>query len=209
MCIDLYFRTKNDSLSFGCREPILILPPTETVTVNVELSMAEREFYNSLLQRSQSVFEGFIKSGTASKSWFAIFSLLNRLRQTCDHVALTVKSQLDDDEWNPDVKNAALKEIAASPAKRASTPKKASKDKDALGEEVSLFGSCCIVVSSNGQCRLILTTVHSFSKDFLKSSAPNRTRKTSKRTTRLKSLMLSPRQSRATQRTWKTNAQSV
>ena len=43
-----------------------------------------------VLERSQSVFEGFLKSGTASKSWFAIFSLLQRLRQACDHVSLTV-----------------------------------------------------------------------------------------------------------------------
>jgi SNF2 family DNA or RNA helicase len=111
----------------------------EVLTVNVELSTAEREFYNSLLQKSQSLFEGFIKSGTASKSWFAIFSLLNRLRQTCDHVALTVKSHLDETEWNPDTLEAIdspAKKKAASPlpAKR----KRASKDKDALGEEVSV-----------------------------------------------------------------------
>ena len=46
-----------------------------------------------------SLFEGFIQDGTASKSWLAIFSLLHRLRQTCDHVALTVKAHLDDEEW--------------------------------------------------------------------------------------------------------------
>lgn len=117
----------------------MILPPTEVVTVNVELSAPEREFYNSLLERSQTVFEGFIKSGTASKSWMAIFSLLNRLRQTCDHVALTVKSHLDDNEWNPDTleMSSPRKAKAASPAKR--TPNKASNDKDALGEEVSTY----------------------------------------------------------------------
>lgn len=105
------------------------------MTVNVELSTAEREFYNSLLERSQSVFEGFIKSGTASKSWMAIFSLLNRLRQTCDHVALTVKSHLNDDEWNP----ASLEMSSPSKLKDKSpkrTPKKHSQDKDALGQEV-------------------------------------------------------------------------
>jgi SNF2 family DNA or RNA helicase len=112
-----------------------MLPPTETITVNVEFSTAEREFYNSLLEKSQSVFEGFIKSGTASKSWMAIFSLLNRLRQTCDHVALTVKSHLDDDEWNP----ASLE--MSSPSKSTDkspkrTPKKHSNDKDALGQAV-------------------------------------------------------------------------
>ena len=43
-----------------------------------------------MLERSQSVFDGFVKAGTASKSWLAIFSLLQRLRQSCDHVSLTV-----------------------------------------------------------------------------------------------------------------------
>jgi SNF2 family DNA or RNA helicase len=70
--------------------PILTLPPVDSSIVNVRLSDPEREFYNALLERSQSVFEGFLKAGTASKSWFAIFSLLTRLRQACDHVSLTV-----------------------------------------------------------------------------------------------------------------------
>lgn len=105
----------------------MTLPPLETVTVHVELSTAEREFYNSLMQRSQEVFEGFLKDGTASKSWFQIFALLNRLRQACDHVALTVKSQMEDD-WNP-----VLRKDAASPSTKG---KKAPKDTDAVGEKV-------------------------------------------------------------------------
>jgi hypothetical protein len=51
-----------------------------------------------LLEKSQSIFEGFISAGTASKSWFAIFSLLQRLRQACDHLSLTVKPQIDPNE---------------------------------------------------------------------------------------------------------------
>lgn len=110
-------------------EPILTLPPLETVTVHVELSTAEREFYNSLMQRSQEVFEGFLKDGTARKSWFQIFALLNRLRQACDHVALTVKSQMEDD-WNP-----VLRKDVGSPVTKG---KQAPKDADAVGEKVSL-----------------------------------------------------------------------
>jgi DNA repair protein RAD5 len=105
------------------------------MTVSVELSPAEREFYNSLMQKSQAVFEGFIRDGTASKSWFAIFSLLNRLRQACDHVALTVKSHMEDDDWNPARLHAdADKKKQASPV--ATKAKKASNDKDSLGDEV-------------------------------------------------------------------------
>ena len=51
-----------------------------------------------MLERSQSVFEGFLNNGTAAKSWFAIFSLLQRLRQACDHVSLTVKKTLESGE---------------------------------------------------------------------------------------------------------------
>ncbi len=49
-----------------------------------------------VLERSQSIFEGFIVAGTASKSWFAIFSLLQRLRQACDHVLLIVSKNTSE-----------------------------------------------------------------------------------------------------------------
>ena len=103
-------RTKDTLTEDG--KPILTLPPVDSSVVKVNLSPDEREFYNAcelkwmhtfacvelthiqfitVLERSQSVFDGFVKAGTASKSWFAIFSLLQRLRQSCDHVSLTVK----------------------------------------------------------------------------------------------------------------------
>ena len=89
-------RTKDTLMEDGT--PILTLPPIDFAVVNVALSHPEREFYNALLERSQSVFEGFLKSGTASKSWFAIFSLLTRLRQACDHVSLTVHQSSRESE---------------------------------------------------------------------------------------------------------------
>ena len=82
------------------RKPILILPPIDSKTIMVEFAPAERQFYDALHRKSLNLFEGFIQAGTASKSWLAIFSLLHRLRQMCDHVALTVKAHLDQDEWN-------------------------------------------------------------------------------------------------------------
>jgi len=89
-------RTKQSLDKHG--NPILILPPVENKVITVQFSDAERKFYNALLDRSLTVFEGFIQRGTASKSWLAIFSLLQRLRQACDHVALTVKTSLDESE---------------------------------------------------------------------------------------------------------------
>mmetsp|Transcript_30966 Transcript_30966/g.35596 ORF Transcript_30966/g.35596 Transcript_30966/m.35596 type:complete len:1263 (-) Transcript_30966:110-3898(-) len=78
---------------------ILTLPAIDFKSVAVEFSPEERQFYEALYQKSFDIFKGFIRAGTASSSWLKIFSLLQRLRQTCSHVALTVKSQLDDGEW--------------------------------------------------------------------------------------------------------------
>jgi DNA repair protein RAD5 len=116
------------------------------MTVSVELSPAEREFYNSLMLKSQAVFEGFLKDGTANKSWFAIFSLLNRLRQACDHVALTVKSQMEDDWSLARFHGNADEEMKASPV--GTKAKKASNDKDALGDEVSQISPSTTVAFS-------------------------------------------------------------
>ena len=91
----LILRRTKDTLSED-GTPILNLPPIDHQIVNVSLSPPEREFYNALLERSQTVFEGFIKAGTAS--WFAIFSLLQRLRQACDHVSLTVNKKMETSE---------------------------------------------------------------------------------------------------------------
>lgn len=94
-------RTKDTLMEDGT--PILTLPPIDFSVVKVRLSHPEREFYNALLERSQSVFEGFLKSGTASKSWFAIFSLLTRLRQACDHVSLTVHQSRESEIISSDL----------------------------------------------------------------------------------------------------------
>lgn len=107
----------------------------------VEFSPAEREFYDALHRKSLSLFEGFIKAGTASKSWLAIFSLLHRLRMTCDHVALTVKSHLDEDDWNANITRGDSKDediegtatsVATKPRAAESTP-----NKDAIDHSVS------------------------------------------------------------------------
>lgn len=105
-------RTKDTLTSEGT--PILSLPPIEMKVVSVELTDEERFFYSVLMSKSQSVFEGFIKSGTASKSWFAIFALLQRLRQSCDHLALTVKSRFDQNDMR---QNSIFQSRSQSPAK--------------------------------------------------------------------------------------------
>jgi DNA repair protein RAD5 len=90
------------------------------------------------------LFQGFIQAGTASKSWLAIFSLLHRLRQTCDHVALTVKAHLDDDEWASNIaKSQNDTKPKATPSASSSTNKKGSDaiDKKFLDDLMGKFRS--------------------------------------------------------------------
>ena len=102
----IMLRRTKDSLGKNGK-PILTLPPIETKVVKVEMTDDERDFYNALLDRSHRVFIGFVDRGTVAKAYFQIFSLLQRLRQACDHIALTVNSRMDDDK--DDSKQAGLK----------------------------------------------------------------------------------------------------
>jgi DNA repair protein RAD5 len=121
----LILRRSKDTLNKH-GEPILTLPPMEVKTVEVHLSTPEREFYNALKSKSQSIFEGIVEKGSFSKSYFQIFALLNRLRQTCNHVALTVKSHLDD--WSPT-------EILDSTVAKSPKKKTAAEIRDGLNEQ--------------------------------------------------------------------------
>ncbi|VEU38181.1 unnamed protein product [Pseudo-nitzschia multistriata] len=87
---------------------ILTLPDIDCECVPVQFSPEERQFYEALYRKSFDIFKGFIQAGTASSSWLKIFSLLQRLRQTCSHVALTVKSHLDDEDWTSNITQSSL-----------------------------------------------------------------------------------------------------
>jgi DNA repair protein RAD5 len=122
----LILRRSKDTLD-SKGEPILTLPPIEEKVVDVHLSVPEREFYNALKSKSQSIFEGIVNKGAFTKSYFQIFALLNRLRQCCDHVALTVKSLMDEDDWNST-------EFGPS-AKASLTPSKKNVKEDDFNQE--------------------------------------------------------------------------
>lgn len=126
-------RTKDSVTKDG--KPIITLPPIETKTIKVDFSESEREFYSAVLARSQEVFEGYVESNTASQAYFQIFSLLQRLRQTCDHISLTVKAKLDDDEEVNGSRDGAVDRKATASASTAKAPKQQkSKPSDALGK---------------------------------------------------------------------------
>lgn len=69
-----------------------------------------------VLERSQTIFEGFLNAGTASKSWFAIFSLLQRLRQACDHVSLTVTKSTKSESGDSRVEVDSVCEVSGGDA---------------------------------------------------------------------------------------------
>eukprot|EP00977_Amphora_coffeiformis_P001265 scaffold261_cov170-Amphora_coffeaeformis.AAC.13 len=124
-------RTKDSLTEDG--KPILALPPVESKVVYVELEPTEREFYQAVLAKSLSVFDGFVDSGTAAKSYLQILSMISRLRQCCDHISLTVRSRLDGEcityDGDADV------EIPDTAKGVDSTCDQSSRPTDVLGRE--------------------------------------------------------------------------
>lgn len=129
-------RTKDSVALDG--NPILTLPPKETKTIRLDLTESEREFYQAILARSQDIFEGFIQGGKASTSYMQIFGMLQRLRQVCDHIALTAQTRFRSDEKK-------LKK--ASPDEEIP----ATSDEDALGRDFlkGLLNKFCSKQESN------------------------------------------------------------
>jgi DNA repair protein RAD5 len=121
-------RTKETRDKTG--ELILTLPEIDSKSVVVQFSLEERQFYEALYRKSFDIFKGFVRSGTASTSWLKIFSLLHRLRQTCSHVALTVKSQLDDGDWTSNIAQSSSGNGSEASMKKVVE----EKDKDSIDQ---------------------------------------------------------------------------
>ncbi|KAG7376078.1 DNA helicase rad5 [Phytophthora pseudosyringae] len=69
---------------------IVKLPPKHMDLVQLEFSPDERAFYQAVFDKSRAEFNGFVASGAAATSYVAIFALLLRLRQACDHPLLAL-----------------------------------------------------------------------------------------------------------------------
>ncbi|KAL3665938.1 hypothetical protein V7S43_009358 [Phytophthora oleae] len=69
---------------------IVKLPPKHIDLVKLEFSPDERAFYQAVFDKSRAEFNGFVARGTAATSYVAIFALLLRLRQACDHPLLAL-----------------------------------------------------------------------------------------------------------------------
>ena len=67
------------------------LAAADVRVIRIELSEAERHFYNALYSRSKQRFQSLIASKqNAAQNYTLILTLLTRLRQACDHPFLLV-----------------------------------------------------------------------------------------------------------------------
>ncbi|ETW09806.1 hypothetical protein H310_00284 [Aphanomyces invadans] len=82
-------------------ELIVQLPPKSIETIRLEFSREERQFYQAVYTKSQGEFYGYVANGTAAASYVAIFALLLRLRQACDHPFLVVGKDTADASLKP------------------------------------------------------------------------------------------------------------
>lgn len=105
----LMLRRTKDTIDSETGQCIVSLPPRDVHYVYVDLAPEEHAFYLALAKRSSSQMLGIITrqkqltgrqgeaSGTQSalKGYAELFTLLMRLRQTCDHPVLVLSSLLD------------------------------------------------------------------------------------------------------------------
>lgn len=81
-------RTKHSKDKQG--RHIVQLPPKHVELVKLEFPPDERAFYQAVYDKSRAEFNGYVSSGSAMSSYVAIFALLLRLRQACDHPLLAL-----------------------------------------------------------------------------------------------------------------------
>lgn len=86
-------RTKHSRDKRG--ELIVRLPTKKVELVTLSFSPDERAFYRAVYDKSRAEFNGFVASGSAMSSYVAIFALLLRLRQACDHPLLALGRDLE------------------------------------------------------------------------------------------------------------------
>ena len=84
-------------------QPIVSLP-SKTITIEyIELEDAEKEFYSELAERSQAVFRGFeqgLAGLTLRNRYSVFFTLLLRMRQSCNHPYLVLKQTEESNNAN-------------------------------------------------------------------------------------------------------------
>jgi DNA repair protein RAD5 len=79
---------------------IVDLPPKDVDIVRLDFCQAERAFYQAIYDRSQAEFSGYVSRGSTMSNYVAIFALLLKLRQACDHPFLVLGRNAERPETN-------------------------------------------------------------------------------------------------------------
>jgi len=66
------------------------LSPADVAIINIDLSPAERAFYEAVYSKSKARFLGLVATKKVMNAFASIFTLLLRLRQCCDHPVLVM-----------------------------------------------------------------------------------------------------------------------
>ncbi|EGZ04405.1 hypothetical protein PHYSODRAFT_454028, partial [Phytophthora sojae] len=105
-------RTKHSRDKQG--KMIVQLPPKHVDLVKLEFSPDERAFYQAVYDKSRAEFNGFVASGSAMTSYVAIFALLLRLRQACDHPLLALGKDVEQAMQSDDKSTSATTTAASA-----------------------------------------------------------------------------------------------
>ncbi|CAG8606777.1 1100_t:CDS:10 [Paraglomus brasilianum] len=97
-------RTKN---TFIDGKPLLTLPERNVENIVVQFSPEERDFYQSLANRTQLTLNRYVKEGTLNNNFTNILVLLLRLRQACNHPNLVSKEAAGKDAKDKPISESA------------------------------------------------------------------------------------------------------
>ncbi|DAZ99009.1 TPA: hypothetical protein N0F65_011264 [Lagenidium giganteum] len=106
-------RTKQSRDASG--KNIVSLPPKYVETVSLQFSPEERAFYQAVYSKSRAEFNGYAARGQVSSSYAAIFALLLRLRQACDHPFLVLGKDIEQAKTQSSATSTVLHGAAFAP----------------------------------------------------------------------------------------------
>eukprot|EP00510_Aplanochytrium_minuta_P004984 CAMPEP_0184009392 /NCGR_PEP_ID=MMETSP0954-20121128/2565_1 /TAXON_ID=627963 /ORGANISM="Aplanochytrium sp, Strain PBS07" /LENGTH=965 /DNA_ID=CAMNT_0026288731 /DNA_START=327 /DNA_END=3224 /DNA_ORIENTATION=- len=78
------------------------LPPLNVKVVKLDMSVEEKDFYESVYKNTRAKFDTYVKKGTLLHNYAHIFELLSRLRRSADHPYMVIhsKSNTNDTQEN-------------------------------------------------------------------------------------------------------------
>jgi len=92
-------------------EPLLELPKKHVHIHNLQLSVAERDFYDALWNKSKTQFDTYVASGEALSKYTHILQLILKLRQALCHPFLVFAKQKGKDEDMESMEKRCLQEM--------------------------------------------------------------------------------------------------